>query len=221
MLFAAGLGTRMAPLTKALPKPMVEVAGTPLFDHALSVLRGHRFDRIVANTHYLAPILSAHLAKCGVLESHEPTLLDTGGGLKHALPLLDSAAVVTMNTDAVWTGAPPLLAMLNAWDPDEMDGLLCLVPQPRATAHLGTGDFDLLENGTIRRGNQTVYTGLQIIKTEPFSRYSETVFSMNRVWQGMLHEQRVFGLLHTGGWADVGRPEALPLAEALLAQSRV
>ncbi|MCJ8140828.1 nucleotidyltransferase family protein [Falsirhodobacter halotolerans] len=217
MLFAAGKGTRMGVLTADRPKPMISVAGRPLVDHALDLARGAGITRIVANTHYKPEPLRAHLPK-DIVISHEDTLLETGGGLRAALPLLGPGPVMTLNTDAVWTGANPLSKLMAAWDPKRMDGLLLLLPAPCATGHKGTGDF--LRDGarlTRARGQAgDVYLGAQIVKPDGLHAIPDAAFSMNRLWDGMIAEGRLHGIVHDGGWCDVGYPEAIPLAEALL-----
>ncbi len=216
MLFAAGLGTRMRPLTDRLPKPLLPVAGRPLIDHALALADDAGIDRRVANSHHLADLLAAHLMPLGVAISHEPHLLDTGGGLKAALPLLGGAkAALTLNTDAVWTGPNPLTALLEAWEPARMDALLCLVPAVRAHAHSG-GDFDRARGGRLRRGATHVYAGAQILGTAPVAASPGAVFSLNRVWDAAAVRGRLFGLVHPGGWCDVGSPPGIAEAEAML-----
>lgn len=224
LLFSAGFGTRMAPLTKTRPKPLVEVAGMPLIGHALSVARAAGITRIVANTHYLHDQMAVYLEAEGVLISHEtPDILDTGGGLRAALPFMGDdlpEAVLTMNTDAIWTGANPIAALLAEWRPDEMDALLMCVDPARATGHLGRGDFTRDVAGRLSRGPGLVYGGVQIIKPERLFDIPEQAFSLNRLWDGILAEGRAYGALHDGGWCDVGQPESIALAEALLEGAR-
>jgi MurNAc alpha-1-phosphate uridylyltransferase len=221
LLFAAGLGTRMAPLTERLPKPLVEVAGRPLFDHALALLRQGGVGHIVSNTHYLPDLMGAHLARHGIPESREKVLLDTGGGLRRALPLLRGEAVFTLNTDAVWTGDNPVAALRAAWDPARMDGLMLLVERERAVGHAGKGDVLVQEDGSLRWGPGLVYTGLQIVRTDWFARQDEEVFGMRRAWDAMMAEGRLHGVVHRGGWCDVGRPESIALAEDMLENAHV
>ncbi len=221
LLFAAGFGTRMRPLTDALPKPLVTVAGRPLFDHALSLVRDAGIGTVVANTHYLAPQMAAHLEQAGVTQSHEPAILDTGGGLKAALPLMPGEAVLTLNTDAVWTGGNPVKALLNQWDPTRMDALMMLIDRDRAVGHKGKGDFLVADDGRLTYGPGQIYSGLQIIKAEPFRAMSETVFSMHAVWKALLADNRLFGMSHDGRWCDVGYPEAIPMAETMLRDAHV
>jgi MurNAc alpha-1-phosphate uridylyltransferase len=175
MIYAAGFGTRMAPLTADRPKPMVEVAGKPLIDHALEQAAG--INRIVVNTHYMAEKLNAHLADRPVQLIHEETLLGNGGGLRNALPLLGNDPVYTLNSDAVWAGAPALGQLAEAWDPARMDALLLLIDPSRAHGHKGRGDFILDADGRIKRGPGAIYSGTQIIKTDLLEAVDEDAFS--------------------------------------------
>jgi len=222
MLFAAGRGTRMGALTADWPKPLLPVAGRPLIDHALALADAAGIARIVVNTHYLGDQIEAHLAgRPAIRISHEtPALLDTGGGLGQALPLLESDPVFTLNSDAVWTGPNPLIRLAEAWDPERMDGLVLLVPRAAAHGHLGAGDFILDDEGRVRRGKGAIYTGAQIVKTGGLAAIGEAVFSLNRLWDRMLAGGRLYGLLHEGEWCDVGHPGGIAEAEALLARAR-
>lgn len=216
LLFAAGLGTRMAPLTNTRPKPMVKVAGRPLLDHALDWCDGLR---CVVNTHYFADQIADHLAGTGVLISDESKqLLETGGGLKHALPLLESNPVFTMNTDAVWRGSNPVQMLAKAWRPD-MEALLLMIPRATAIGHTGAGDFDLTANGHLSRGTDFVYSGVQIIRTDRLVEVEDDAFSMWSLWSGMLDRESMFGAIYDGAWCDVGRPDSIPVAEAMLEEN--
>ena len=223
MLFAAGFGTRMGDLTKDRPKPLLEVAGRSLLDHALALADEAGISRRVINLHYLGDEIAAHLARRDVALSWEAeTILETGGGLRQALPLLGPGPVLTLNTDAVWTGANPLRELATAWDGVRMEALLLLVPQSRATGHDGPGDFRLDPNGRISRadgGPGLVYVGAQIINPARLAGISQKVFSLNLLWDRLIAEGSAYGLVHDGGWCDVGRPESIALAETMLAQS--
>ena len=223
MIFAAGLGTRMGELTRDRPKPLIEVAGRPLIDHALDLVRGAGIRRIVVNTHAHAGQLRAHLARVApeALVSHEPVLLETGGGLKRALPLLGAGPVFTLNADMVWSGPNPLAALAAAWTGD--GARLCLVPRAAAIGHGGPGDFFLgVDAQLARRGAAPaadyVYAGAQIIDPAAVAAFPEEKFSLNPVWDGMIAEGGLRGVVHPGGWADVGRPDGIALAEAALAR---
>jgi len=213
LLFAAGLGTRMAPLTNTRPKPLVEVAGRPLLDHALVHCDGLK---TVVNAHYFADQIEQHLAGSGAILSDERgELLETGGGLKRALPLLGHGPVFTMNTDAVWRGENPLHVLADNWQP-QMDGLLLMIPRGNAVGHAGTGDFDIAADGRITRGTDYVFSGAQIIRTDLLASIDKTAFSMWDLWNQMLASNTLFGTAYGGEWCDVGRPESIPVAESLL-----
>jgi len=218
LIFAAGLGTRMGPLTRARPKPLIPVGGRTLLDHALAISDGAGVARTVVNTHYLGDQVRAHLAtRPDVMISHEaPEPLETGGGLRKALPLLDRPVVFTLNSDAVWTGSNPFAQLSAAWDPDRMDALLLLVPKEQAVGHGGAGDFLPGADGRLARGPGAVYAGAQILNPRGISSIKEPVFSLNLLWNRMADEGRLHGVLHDGKWCDVGRPKGIALAEAML-----
>lgn len=216
MIFAAGLGTRMRPLTDATPKPLIPVGGRTLLDRALDLGREAGASRIVVNTHYLGDQIATHLVGRNVAISNEAsTILDTGGGLRRALPLLGEGPVMTLNPDVVWTGPNPLRALNAAWR-DDMEALLMLVPVDRATARQGPGDFALDADGRISRRGDFVYGGAQIIRPDRLAAIGDDVFSLNRLWDLMIADNGAFGIVHGGGWCDVGYPAAIPMAERLL-----
>ena len=216
MLFAAGKGTRMGDLTKDRPKPMVEVAGKPLIDHALQIANAADVGPIVVNLHYLPQLLKAHLSGQGIVFSDETDgLLETGGGLRKALPLLCSNPVLTMNTDAVWNGPNPIETLKNAWQP-QMEALLLLVRKQNVSGHLGAGDFGINAEGRLHRAPELIYTGVQIIRTGVLSEIAEDAFSMNLAWDIIAKRNGLFGAVYDGKWCDVGQPSSIPLAEAML-----
>lgn len=225
MLFAAGFGSRMGALTVDRPKPLIPVAGRALIDHALVIADAAQASPRVANLHYLGDQIARHLAGRDVALAWErDIILETGGGLRAALPLLgpgaDHGPVMTLNTDAVWTGLNPLIQLAQGWDDAAMDALLLLLPAGQARGHVGAGDFLLDETGRLTRANGApgaVYLGAQILRTDRLSRIADPVFSLNRVWDAMIAEGRAFGVIHHGGWCDVGHPEGIGIAEAMLA----
>lgn len=220
MMFAAGFGTRMGELTASRPKPLISVAGKPLIDHALDIAESAGITQKVVNLHYLGAQIERHLRGRDVVLSWErQQILETGGGLRAALPQLGSGPVLTLNTDAIWTGENPLAQLMDAWDPEKMDALLLLLPAQDAKGHKGNGDFILAGDGRIARANGAkgqVYLGAQILKTTSLSAVLEPVFSLNLLWDQMIGQGRAFGIVHNGGWCDVGRPECIAEAEALL-----
>lgn len=218
MLFAAGLGTRMAPLTDHLPKPLIVVGGQTLLDRALDLAQQGGVGRIVVNTHYRGAQIGAHLAsRPGVAISDESgALLETGGGLRKALPLLGDGPVITMNPDVIWTGPNPVAMLRAAWQPDRMDALLMLVPLAATRGRQGGGDFGLDAGGRIHRQGNLVYGGVQIIRTELLGDIPDQAFSLNLLWDLQIAAGRAYGITHGGAWCDVGRPDTIPLAEDLL-----
>lgn len=221
MLFAAGFGTRMGALTANRPKPLVTVAGRPLIDHALDQAAAIGPRKTVVNVHYLGHQIERYLHGRNITIAWErDQILDTGGGLKSALPQLGQGPVILLNTDAVWSGENPLKQLIDAWDEDRMDALLLLLPAKAALGHKGPGDFLLADDGRIRRANgavSPVYLGAQILRQEPVLRVKDNVFGLNRVWDDVIARERAFGLIHHGGWCDVGSPEGIKLAESMLA----
>jgi len=217
----------MGALTKHQPKPMIRVGNMPLIDHCLALTQKAGILTTVVNSHYLPDNLEQHLAGFeGVKIIREtPDILETGGGLKNALPYLGNGPVFTLNSDMIWTGGNPLIALQRAWQPQKMDALMVLVETGQAKEHSGTGDFFMDATGCLtRRGSRTsapyVYTGAQIIKTDRLLEIGEIKFSLNLLWDKMLADGRVYGLEHKGGWVDVGRPEAIATAEAELARAK-
>jgi N-acetyl-alpha-D-muramate 1-phosphate uridylyltransferase len=223
LLFAAGFGTRMGALTADRPKPLVPVAGKPLIDHALALAdAAASVGPVVVNIHYRGSQIREHLKHRRDIRFSEetPVILETGGGLRQALPLLGRDTVLTLNTDAIWTGANPLAQLMAAWEPKKMGCLLLLLPVARATGHGGKPDFAVAADGRLHRGagNEThVYLGAQIIQTAALHDIDAKAFSLNQVWDRMIGEGRAFGVVHDGGWCDVGHPAAIGLAEAMLA----
>ncbi|MFP7569341.1 nucleotidyltransferase family protein [Marivita sp. S2033] len=221
MLFAAGFGTRMGDLTRDRPKPLVTVAGKPLIAHAMEIVRAAKLNTVVVNAHYKADQIVDHFAHSDVQVLVEsPEILDTGGGLKAALPVLKAETVFTMNTDAVWTGPNPLMMLQDAWR-DDMQALLLCIPKDNAIGHNGSGDLDIREDGTSVWGTETIYSGLQIISTDIVSDMGESVFSLKEVWQNLIDANQLHGIVYPGTWCDVGHPGGIALAETMLGYSDV
>ncbi|WP_339949297.1 nucleotidyltransferase family protein [uncultured Albimonas sp.] len=232
MIMAAGRGTRMGALTAVTPKPMLPVAGRPLIDHALDRAAEGGATEAVVNLHHLGEQIRAHLtareAPRVVFSDETEALLDTGGGVRKARPLLGEAPVYVLNSDAIWTGAAPLPALAEAWDEDRMDALLHFVRREDAVAYTRAGDFFLedLHAGLgrpVRRGAAEgapyIYASAQIIRPGAFADGPPGPFSTNLVWDRLLAAGRLFAVVHEGAWVDVGTPEGLAAAETLLAAS--
>lgn len=224
MLFAAGFGTRMGPLTADRPKPLIPVGGRPLIDHALDIAEAAGCAPIVVNLHYRGDQLADHLSGRRLHLSWErEEILETGGGLKQALPLLGDDPVLTLNTDAIWTGANPLSELSDRWS-DDMDGLLLLLPVEQATGHSPKPDFTLADDGRIQHppipGRPGyVYLGAQLLRAGGLAEIPERSFSIWLLWRRMMEVGRLYGMVHEGGWCDVGHPGGITEAEALLAAS--
>lgn len=212
LFFAAGFGTRMAPLTDTRPKPLIEVAGKPLLFHALDL--GNGLTRVV-NVHYLGEQIIDCVPDDVLISDERGAILETGGGLKKALPLLGDDPVFTMNTDAVWRGPNPFDALAARWT-DDMDGLLLLVAKENASGHVGKGDFLIDMDGRITRGAGDIYTGCQIIRTSDLAACHDSAFSMWELWNRMLDRRKLFGMRYDGKWCDVGRPDCISIAEDML-----
>ncbi|MFY0659673.1 MAG: nucleotidyltransferase family protein [Shimia sp.] len=217
MLFAAGFGTRMRELTQKTPKPLLHVGGKTLLDRTLDLTKAVSPKRTVVNAHYHYAKVVNHLQGTAVqVVVEQPVILETGGGLRNALPLLGDGPVFTSNTDAVWRGPNPFQMLLEAWQPEKMDALLLCLPKDNAIGHKGKGDFVLNEIGQISRGPGVVYSGIQILKTDGLHNIAESAFSLNLLWDQMHKNGRLYGLTYPGKWCDVGSPEGITLAEQLL-----
>lgn len=229
MVLAAGLGKRMRPLTATRPKPLIEVAGRPLIDHALERLRAAGVRKAVVNVHYLGDAVEAHLkSRVKELEiavsDERRQLLETGGGLVKALPLIDSDPFLVVNSDNLWIDGPvDALKLLAAnWDETRMDALLLLVPLARAHCHSGRGDFHMNAAGALSRRRPRgvapfVFTGIQMVSRRLFAGdLPDGPFSANLLWDRAISAGRCFGAVHQGLWFDVGRPESIRRAEEIL-----
>tara|TARA_E500000075_G_scaffold130655_1_gene139888 strand:- start:2387 stop:3100 length:714 start_codon:yes stop_codon:yes gene_type:complete len=222
MIFAAGFGRRMGALTKDKPKPLVPVKGRALIDYAVDIARESGAQTILVNLHYKHQMLADHLRDAPVQTRLElPDILETGGGLKAALPQLGAGPVVTINSDAIWQGENPIAALRAHWQPERMEALLLCIERTRAHGHSGAGDFSLAENGCLQRGGNLVYTGVQIIKTKGLMAIEQRAFSLNLLWAQMIERQGVYGAVYRGNWCDVGHPEGLVCAQNMLSHSNM
>lgn len=230
MILAAGLGTRMRPLTDTLPKPLVKVDGTALIDHLIAPLAEAGVTEIVVNVHHLADLMERHLATRThpriQISDERAALLDSGGGVKKALPKLGGDAFYICNADSFWIDGPrPNLArMADAWDPGTMDMLLLVAPTSASTGYDGRGDFFMTADGVLtRRGEKLVapfvYAGVIITSAAMFADTPEGPFSLNLLFDRALARKRLRGLRLDGQWLHVGTPDAIAKAEDKLHQS--
>ena len=228
MVMAAGLGTRMRPLTDHKPKPLVEVAGKPLIEYAFDKLRLAGVKKAVVNVHYLPKQVEDYVANCATdldisISDERAQLLETGGGLVQALPMIGGDPFFCINSDAIWTDGEvdALTRLAQAWDRETMDGLLLLVPRERAFSHKGNGDFSIDDKGRpLRRGTAAqapfVYTGIQLLSRAFLNDAPTGPFSTNILWDRAIAKGRLFALQHHGDWFDIGSPAAIaPTEEAL------
>lgn len=230
MVLAAGLGKRMRPLTATQPKPLVRVAGKSLIDYSLDHLEDAGIARVVVNVHYLADALEGHLAarKAGPsvsLSDERECLLETGGGMVKALPLLPDP-FFCLNSDNIWLDGPRnvFAELTSAWDAERMDALLLLVPHARAVNYRGKGDFHLDPLGRVsrRRSGRVapfIYSGIQLVSHRLVREAPEGAFSTNVLWNRAIEEGRLFGVSHTGLWFEVGEPAAIAPTEAWLTRA--
>jgi MurNAc alpha-1-phosphate uridylyltransferase len=222
MLLAAGFGSRMGALTQHRPKPLIKVAGRSLIDHALELVDPAVTSAKVVNLHYLGEQIEAHLKDRGIAFSWERgQILDTGGGLKAALPLLGDGPVITLNTDAIWAGPNPLTTLTAAWDAARMDVLFLLLPASRARSASGRSDFVMDDVGRVdwAKGREGYhYLGAQIIHPRLLTE-TEAAFSLRGPWTRAMAQGRAFGVCFQGDWCDVGHPDGIAEAEAMLRQS--
>ncbi|MGD9801373.1 MAG: nucleotidyltransferase family protein [Parvularculaceae bacterium] len=222
MVLAAGLGTRMRPLTDSLPKPLIKVAGKPLIDWTLDRFAAAGVERAIVNVHYRADQMEAHLAARRAPEifisDERDLLLETGGGLKKARPLIGEAPVFCTNTDAILVddGAEPCAALTAAWRESAMDALLLLAPVEKASGYDGKGDFDFDDGRPLWRSGDSaafVFTGLQIIRPSLLDGAPDGPFSTRLLWDKAMAAGRMFAAIHEGPWMHVGDPAGLALAE--------
>lgn len=228
MIMAAGYGKRMRPLTATRPKPLVQVAGKAMIDHVYDHLAKAGISKTVVNVHYLADSLEAHLATLDHpittrISDERAGLLETGGGLVRALPMIDADPFFCLNSDNIWIDGPrDVFTILSAaWDADKMDALLLLVPHKNAFHHKGRGDFHLDGAGRISwrkpgRVAPYIFTGIQLIAKRLVTDAPDAAFSTRLFWERAMAQGRLFGALHEGLWFDVGTPEAIaPTEDAL------
>ena len=227
LVLAAGLGTRMRPLTNDRPKALIEVGGRALIDHLLDRLADAGVETAVVNVHAFADRLEAHLAARRapriVISDERACLLETGGGLKKARPLLGDDPILVANIDSVWieTGAPALDTLAAAWDPARMDACLLLARLDRSIAFEGSGDFFLGEDGRLAfRGEAPsapyAYMGLHITRPQIVDAEAPGAFSLTPIWRRLAEEGRLYGAVLDGLWMHVGDPTARDAAQARL-----
>lgn len=231
MVLAAGLGTRMRPITETIPKPLIEVAGKTLLDHGLDALADAGVSKAAVNVHYLPEQIEVHVAVRDLpqvtISDEREELLDSGGGVKHARQYLHDGALIILNADSFWIdgAAHNLEAMRGVWDTSRMDMLLLVANKKDAVGFDGAGDFLMDGNGRLtRRGEAAeapfVYAGAIICETRLFDAVSEKKFSLNRFFDEAIAAGRLFGHALDGLWLHVGTPAVIGEAEAAISEFR-
>lgn len=224
MVLAAGLGTRMRPLTEQIPKPLVRLQGRPLIDHVLDRIAAAGIPRAVVNVHHFPDALEQHLAARTTpkieISDERGAVLDTGGGVVKALPILGETPFLIHNSDSVWIEGvgSNLHRLFKAWDPDRMDTLMLLALGSKSLGYDGPGDFEMDGAGLVTRRpaqkiSPFVFTGVSIAHPRLFDGAPKDRFSLNVVWDRAIERERVYGIRLEGVWMHVGTPQALDDAE--------
>jgi MurNAc alpha-1-phosphate uridylyltransferase len=231
MVMAAGYGKRMRPITDTRPKPLVEICGRALIDHVLDRLEAAGIEEVVVNAHYLGDQIERHLAqrrvpRCQI--SREDVLLETGGGLVNALPMLGDEPFYVLNADIFWfDGAIPALQRLaRAWNGDTMDSLLLLQRTVSALSYDGVGDYHADPAGVLTRRQGTevapfLFAGVELLHPRALAGRKIEPFSRNLVWDELQEQRRLFGLVHDGLWFHIGSPNDLQATETFLDDNRL
>jgi len=230
MVLAAGFGQRMRPLTDNMPKPLVKVAGKALLDHVLDRLADAGVARAVVNVHYLAEQIERHVAArkrpSVTISDERGLLLDTGGGVVKALPLLGDAPFFHINSDTIWIDSvtPNLTRLAEAFDPARMDALLLLAPGAGSIGYAGRGDFTMAADGHLTRREERevapfVFAGAAILSPAMFKAAPQGEFSLTTLFDRAAEAGRLHGLRLDGLWMHVGTPEAIADAEAAICKS--
>lgn len=231
MVMAAGLGTRMRPLTNDTPKPLVPLMGKPLIDHCFEHLQSGGVKKAVVNMHYLPEQIEAHFANHAfdidvTLSDERELLMETGGGLVKALPMIDDDPFFCLNSDNIWENGTRNVfdALRDHWDGDKMDALLLLVPHRYASHYQGSGDFYCDPDGVVSRRKPQriapyIFSGIQLIAKKLLDNPPQGPFSTNIFWDRAIQSGRLYGIAHDAMWYDVGDPAALKKTEEALAGS--
>ena len=224
MILAAGLGQRMRPLTLTTPKPLLQVAGKSIIDYGIDHLKAAGVKSTVVNKHYFPDQIEAWAKSVhGInmqVSDETDTVLETGGGIQRALPMLGNEPFYVLNSDCFWTekGQPALQRLALQWNDAEMDCLLLLIDPKQATGYDGQGDFTIGNDGRLTRNTSDglAYIGGYMVHPRLFSGIKPGKFSMNVLWDKAIARRRLFGVAHTGHWLHVGTPDAIAKAEAFL-----
>ena len=226
MILAAGKGKRLRPITDRLPKPLVTVGGRALIDRTLDRFQEAGIGGVVVNTHHLGHLVERHLAQRrapAITLSPEDALLETGGGIAKALPLLGKTPFFAANADVMWLNGyeSALIRLARRWNDGDMDALLLLHSTVYAYGYDGRGDFLIDPLGRLTRRPESedcpyLFAGVQLLHPRLFKGAPRGRFSLNRLYDRAIEAGRLFGLIHDGEWFHVGTPEGLAEAETYL-----
>ncbi|WP_077968593.1 nucleotidyltransferase family protein [Ensifer adhaerens] len=234
MVLAAGLGTRLRPITNTMPKPLVEIAGKPMIDYVLDLLVEAGVSKAVVNVHHFADQMEGHLSRRSapeiLISDERDALMNSGGGLAKGLKLLPEGPALVMNADLFWVGEPKgepsnLTRLAAAFDAERMDMLLLCVRDEDTTGHNGKRDFSLGDDGSLTRyteglPNPVVYAGAIALHSRLFADAPHEAFNLNIYFDRAAEKGRLYGLLLDGHWMTVGTPEAIGEAEAAIRRHR-
>lgn len=234
MVLAAGLGTRMRPITDTIPKPLVPIAGKAMIDYGLDALAQAGVKRAVVNVHHFADQMIAHLASRKepeiILSDETEQLMNSGGGLAKGLKLLGRVPVLVMNADLFWIGETPgqpsnLDRLVEAFDLERMDMLMLCVKLEDTTGHNGKKDFSMDTAGRLARyqegdGTPFVYAGAFALMSSLFDDAPDDAFNLNIYFDRAIEKGRLYGIVLEGHWITVGTPEAIGQAEAVIGAYR-
>jgi MurNAc alpha-1-phosphate uridylyltransferase len=230
MVLAAGNGIRMRPLTERMPKPLIAVGGKPLLDNVLDRLAATGVDTAVVNVHYLADQIERHLASRRapriVISDERTELLDTGGGVVKALPILGAAPFYHLNSDTIWIDGVKsnLVRLAESFDAARMDALLLLAATSSSVGYAGRGDFGMAPDGRLQRRPERevapfVYAGVAVLSPALFADAPSGAFSLNLLFDHAIEAGRLHGLRLEGVWMHVGTPDAIAAAEEAILES--
>ena len=231
MVLAAGLGTRMRPITDTIPKPLVRIAGRPMIDYIIDMLVAAGVETIAVNVHHHADQMVAHLnARKDVrilISDERDQLMNSGGGLAKGLKLLEPGPVLVMNADLFWVGETPdkptnLQKLAQFFDAETMDMALLCVDMDRTTGHNGEKDFSLAPDGALTRYSEgeprpVVYAGAIAMNKALLDDAPDDAFNLNMYFDRAIAQNRLFGLSLDGQWITVGTPDAIEDAERTIA----
>tara|TARA_A100001388_G_C28720929_1_gene476304 strand:+ start:28 stop:768 length:741 start_codon:yes stop_codon:yes gene_type:complete len=229
MILAAGFGKRLRPITDKTPKPMLKVAGRTLLDHSIDHLADSGIEKVVINIHHLGSLIEQHITRRTdvevVISDESDELLETGGGIMKALPLLGEDPFFVINGDVLWLDgpSPALQRLADTWDHKHMDALLLLHSTVEAYGYDGTGDFMVDPEGALvrqpeREVSPYLFAGVQILQAKAFAEAPAGPFSLNLIFDRAIEQGRLFGLINDGEWFHIGTAGGLSEAEGYFRQ---